>query len=87
MKVRKYLIVNARGDARVVGRNPTFRNPGLSFDEVAFPLGITVPDTWGRLYADLPVEIELPEPSELPSVEVGPSFQEDAAVVHPEEES
>ncbi len=74
MKVRKYLIVTARGDARVVTRRPTPN--GLRFDEVSFPLNVTIPDTWGRLYSDLPVEVELPEPGELPTVDAGPLVED-----------
>jgi hypothetical protein len=75
MKVRKYLIVNARGDSRVVTRRPG----GMRFDEVAFPLHVTIPDTWGRVYSDLPVEIEFPDPGEMPSVRTEPPIEEEDA--------
>jgi len=81
MKVKKYLIVNARGDSRVVTRRP---GP-MRFDEVAFPLNVTIPDTWGRVYSDLPVEIEFPEPGELPKVEAGPLVEDVTDTEVPEE--
>lgn len=56
MQVRKYLIVTGRGDMRVVTRRPR-----LNFDEVAFPIRVQIPDSWGKVYTDINVDIEFPE--------------------------
>lgn len=78
MKVKKYLIVSANGDARVVTRSPR-----LAWDEVAFPLEVTVPDTWGRLYRDRTIEVAIPGPAEGPEVAVGGVVQPDSEVPDP----
>lgn len=76
MIVRKFLIVTGRGDMRVVTRAPR-----LSFDEVAFPIRVTIPDSWGKVYRDLNVDIEFPEGPE-PTVHVeGPELPIEAPAV------
>lgn len=59
--IRRYLIVRASGDLRLTTRRPTLR-----LDEVAYPLTVNVPDSWGRL-ATLSLDVTLPE---APTVEV-----------------
>jgi hypothetical protein len=56
--VEGYLIVKATGDMRV-----TKRRPGLYMDEVAFPLTVTIPKTWGRVQPTS-IDVALPEPPE-----------------------
>lgn len=65
LKVKGYLIVRADGSHRT-----TVRWPNLRRDEVAFPLNVTIPNTWGRLQYNLPVNITLPDAPE-PVVQVG----------------
>lgn len=53
-----YLIVRASGEMRV-----TKTRPGLRIDEVAFPLTVTIPETWGRVQPTS-IDVALPEPPE-----------------------
>lgn len=53
-----YLIVRATGDMRV-----TKKRPPLRIDEVAFPLTVSIPATWGRVQATS-IDVQLPEPPE-----------------------
>jgi hypothetical protein len=62
--VKGFLIVRADGSMRTVKSNPALR-----VDEVAFPLNVTIPKTWGRVQATS-IEVALPEPPEA-SVRVG----------------
>lgn len=73
MKVRKYLIVTGKGDMRVVTRRPY----SLRHDEVAFPIEVTVPDTWARIYDK--VEVTMPEPSQEAALSVGEAIVDSAA--------
>lgn len=61
MKIKKFLIVTAGGDARVVTRQPQ-----LAVDEFAYRLTISIPDTWGSVLG----EISLTLPDVVPTVEV-----------------
>ena len=58
LTIKGYLIVKADGSIRVVKR----RNP-LYIDEVAFPLTVTIPETWGRVQSTS-IDVALPEPPE-----------------------
>lgn len=55
LKIDRYLVVNARGTTRL-----TTRWPNLHWDEVAIPITVTIPDTWGKVYQALAVEVTLP---------------------------
>jgi hypothetical protein len=57
-KITGYLVVRANGAMRVVHRRPYLR-----FDEVAFPLAITIPALWGTIQ-NLGLDLVLPEPNE-----------------------
>lgn len=65
-QIQKFLIVNGRGDMRVVTRRPS-----LNFDEVAFPLRVKIPESWGRLYKD-EIEIAMPEVEDVAAVAESP---------------
>jgi hypothetical protein len=81
--VRKYLIVTGRGDVRVVTRQPR----RLPFDEVAFPLNVTIPHTWGRFYPEASIDVSLPEPDEVPSAVAEGPVEVESDLSHPEAES
>lgn len=53
-----YLIVRANGDMRV-----TKKRPALRLDEVAFPLTVSIPRSWGRVQPTS-IDVSLPEPPE-----------------------
>lgn len=53
-----FLVVKADGTMRV-----TKRRNRLYLDEVAFPLTVTIPSTWGRVQATT-IDVALPEPPE-----------------------
>ena len=59
-QVNKYLVVSGQGEVRVVGREPA----RLKYDEMAFPLNILIPDGWGQVYGETPIDLTLPEPGE-----------------------
>jgi hypothetical protein len=62
--IRRFLIVTATGECRIVTRWPNVR-----VDEVAYRLNITIPDAWGRLLSvDQSIDVTLPEP---PDVSIG----------------
>lgn len=61
MKFSRYLIVRADGTARVVARRPQ----GMRLDEVAFRVGIVVPDGWARISNAPEVTLVLPEPLDI----------------------
>ena len=73
--IRRFLIVNGQGDCRIVSRRPN----RMAFDEMAFPLNISVPDSWGQVYTDVPINLTLPEPDE-PTVTIGKLTQLDDAL-------
>lgn len=56
LAVRGYLVVRADGSMRVVKTSPR-----LSIDEVAFPVTVTIPRTWGRVQPTS-IEVTMPEP-------------------------
>lgn len=56
--VNGFLIVRANGDMRV-----TKKRVGLAIDEVAFPLTVTIPQTWGRVQ-QVAIDVVMPEPPE-----------------------
>ena len=58
MNVRGFLIVRAAGEMRV-----TKRRVSLAADEVAFPLNVTIPSTWGKVQ-DTTIEVTMPDPPE-----------------------
>jgi hypothetical protein len=55
---RGYLVARADGTLRVVKTRPHLR-----FDEVAFPLAVTIPVTWGRVQPTS-IDLTMPEPPE-----------------------
>ncbi len=57
--VKSFLIVRADGTMRVVKTKPY--QGSLRLDEVAFPLNVTIPITWGRVQA-ISIDLEMPEP-------------------------
>lgn len=63
MKLRKFLVVRADGEARVVARTPRLR-----LDEFAYRLNISIPDSWAAVVGD--INIALPDPDMRPSVEI-----------------
>ena len=58
MTVKGYLVVRADGTMRV-----TKTRVRLMLDEVAFPLTVTIPTTWGRVQAAA-IDVTMPEPPE-----------------------
>ena len=63
--VKAFLVVRADGDLRITRT----RNRKLGHDEVAFPIHVTIPMTWGRTL-DTTISLTMPGPPE-PVVEVG----------------
>lgn len=55
---RAFLVVRADSSMRVVKMRPR-----LSLDEVAFPVQVTIPRTWGRVQPTS-IEVTMPEPPE-----------------------
>lgn len=62
--VNGYLIVRADGSLRT-----TKKKVPLHIDEVAFPLTVTIPSTWGQVQRQS-IEVTLPDPPE-PAVTIG----------------
>lgn len=62
---RRWLIVRASGEMRVIKTNPQ-----LGFDEVAFPIRVTLPDTWGKIQAQS-LDLEIRESDLSISIEAG----------------
>lgn len=58
IRIKGFLIVRATGDMRV-----TKKRPPLHIDEVAFPLTVTIPNTWGQVQRTT-IDVALPEPPE-----------------------
>lgn len=56
--VKKYLIIRASGDTRIVTRNPSWT---LRNDEIAYQVNIKIPDAWGRMVSTS-IDITLPDP-------------------------
>lgn len=63
MQLRKFLIVRADGEVRVVSKAPRLR-----FDEFAYRLIVTIPDTWSSIVGEL--TLTMPEPNIPPKIEV-----------------
>lgn len=61
MKLAKFLVVSAGGDARVLNRKPP-----LGLDEFCYRLNITIPDAWGSIVGE--INLRLPDPD--PTVEM-----------------
>lgn len=55
--VKAFLVVSAAGEMRIL------KQPRLALDEVAFPITVTIPVTWGRVQP-VPIEVVMPEPPE-----------------------
>lgn len=53
--VRGWLLVNINGDMRTCKRLST-----LKWDEVAFPVEVVLPHSYGRVYDDKTIKLELP---------------------------
>lgn len=58
LTVTGYLVVRADGSMKV-----TKTRVRLSIDEVAFPLTVTIPATWGQVQRTS-IDVALPEPPE-----------------------
>lgn len=61
MRIERFLVVSAAGDARVVARLPNLR-----LDEFAYRLIIDVPAAWGSVIG----QINVPVPALDPTVEL-----------------
>lgn len=59
--VSAFLVVSAAGEMRIL--KPRDGRPRLELDEVAFPVTVTIPLTWGRVQR-IPIEVVMPEPPE-----------------------
>ncbi|MDP1795197.1 MAG: hypothetical protein Q8K63_13760 [Acidimicrobiales bacterium] len=69
--IKAFLVVKASGDMRVVKKAAH-----LYVDEVAFPITVSIPKTWGRVQRTT-IDVALPEPPEA-RVTVGePELSED----------
>lgn len=55
--IRGYLVVRANGEMRVLKTRSQLR---LKNDEVAFPLIVSIPETWGNVQ-DSKLHVELPD--------------------------
>lgn len=58
LTMKGFLVVRADGAMRVVKKRAR-----LHIDEVAFPLTVSIPSTWGRVQATT-IDVALPEPPE-----------------------
>lgn len=58
MIVEGYLVVRGSGEMRV-----TRKRVPLRIDEVAFPLSVRIPTTWGRVQSTT-IDVDMPEPPE-----------------------
>lgn len=65
-----YLVASAAGDLRTVKTTPRLR-----MDEVAFPITVHIPITWGRVQATS-IEVTMPEPPEATVLVEGPLLEE-----------
>lgn len=65
--ITRYLVVDSTGEnVRVLKARPH----SLPYNEIAFPLTIQIPDLWGRVLAEAPIRLALPNP-ERPYIVVG----------------
>lgn len=58
LRIEGYLVVKADGSLRI-----TKKRPRLFVDEVAFPLSVTIPRTWGKVQRTS-IDVALPEAPE-----------------------
>lgn len=58
LRVMGFLIVRGDGTMRVAKRRPN-----LKLDEMAFPIFVEIPRTWGRVQPSR-IDVQLPEPPE-----------------------
>ena len=56
MKIIRKLIFRADGEMRI-SKGRTLQ---LRVDEVAFPLEVIIPDTWGKFYAENAITLTMP---------------------------
>jgi len=61
--LKRFLVVSAGGEVRVVHRDPVLR-----LDEFAFRLNITIPDSWASIVGE--INLYYPEPDIDPTVEL-----------------
>ena len=65
MKLAKFLIISAGGEARVLTHQPALR-----LDEFCYRLSVVIPDTWGSIIGEITVRLPDPDPTvELDEVE------------------
>lgn len=57
MRIKKFLIVRADGECRIVSRKPH-----LGWNEVAFELNVEIPQSWATIKGS--IDINMPEPPE-----------------------
>lgn len=65
-----YLVATAGGELRTVKTTPRLR-----IDEVAFPITVHIPITWGRVQKTS-IEVTMPEPPEATVLVEGPLLDE-----------
>jgi hypothetical protein len=58
IRVNGFLVVDASGNLRALKTMPR-----LKMDEVAFPITVSIPRTWGRVQSTS-IDVQLPEPPE-----------------------
>lgn len=61
MRLDKFLVISAGGEARVVNRMPALR-----LDEFAYRLVVEIPDGWGHVLGQ--INVVLPDPN--PTVDI-----------------
>lgn len=67
MKLDRFLVISAGGEARVVSRLPALR-----LDEFCYRLTIEIPAGWGSVLGEINVRLPDPDPTvELDEVEPG----------------
>lgn len=70
LTMKGFLVVRADGAMRV-----TKSRVRLGVDEVAFPLTVTIPATWGRVQSTT-IDVALPEPPEARVTVADPELDE-----------
>jgi hypothetical protein len=61
--LKRFLVVSALGEVRVVHRDPVLR-----LDEFAFRLNITIPEAWASIVGE--INLFMPDPDIDPTVEL-----------------
>jgi len=74
MNIARVLIVRADGGMRI----SSGKRLSLRADEVAFPLRVSIPDTWAKFYRDQAIELQMPGVPSA-SVEVGKKLRSNSA--------